>query len=662
MSTTPQTVECDILLDVIDAIQNGNDDFVSQQLINHSITSSSVDNQNVSLLHWAAINNRITIAQLLFDSGALINSKIGGGLLNESPLQWALRKKYYSMCDLLLQQGNVDFRKALLDHKSNEGCNALHLASRLCDINAIFLLINWGADVDSLDNDMNTPLLWLVKNKPASFEVQRLLIRFNCDITKVDDKKNTILHILANANFLDLSSIFQLYSIKSTIMKNIDGFTPYELAINRKNHHFVKFLFDMWFFTHSPENITIIITAFAMCVSFFFVNYYGIWLGFLFVYLSIFIVWRHLIQYSVVKYRDRIQTGFAVGCAILIIYSFRTYVSEKTSLFSRFLFYCFICSSCYCYYIVHKTKPDILREKNQSVLVQQILLASPQFGPNDAIENSINIEINDNADIESGNNTSITKTKKRGPILCTACLVDKRLASKHCEICGVCIIGFDRHCGIFGNCISYSNSRLLFFAMFSTLLTVLLYVKLSLDSYATVMCPSTHGFFYNCISVNYCLLFKHSGAFVMLMSSIMLVIFVSLMINSQISIIIRETTIFYYLKNRFYKNPPNCSESLTRIYNFIKNGVHKISFPLVVKLGNDEEETVHIMINDMNNDYFNHIEEIFENDEGETEEDFLIAKHDQHHIHGSNCNHNPPTPIEKPIISTSAEIISSNDR
>lgn len=56
-----------------------------------------------TLLHWAAINNRCKIAILLLDHGADSNGI--GGTLGETPLLWALRKKYYTMVQLLVQKG-----------------------------------------------------------------------------------------------------------------------------------------------------------------------------------------------------------------------------------------------------------------------------------------------------------------------------------------------------------------------------------------------------------------------------------------------------------------------------------------------------------------------------------------------------------------------------
>jgi hypothetical protein len=83
------------------------------------------DGQNCTLLHWAAINNRAHIANVLIDAGAQVC--VSGGLLEESPLMWAVRRKYYSMVDLLVRKGGVE----ALAHRSKQGEDALSLAYKL---------------------------------------------------------------------------------------------------------------------------------------------------------------------------------------------------------------------------------------------------------------------------------------------------------------------------------------------------------------------------------------------------------------------------------------------------------------------------------------------------------------------------------------------------
>ena len=48
------------------------------------------DEENVTLLHWSAINNRKEIASFLIERGAQIDA-IGGELLS-TPIHWATRQ------------------------------------------------------------------------------------------------------------------------------------------------------------------------------------------------------------------------------------------------------------------------------------------------------------------------------------------------------------------------------------------------------------------------------------------------------------------------------------------------------------------------------------------------------------------------------------------
>jgi len=131
-------------LEILTAVQEGDIDLL-RTLVNTSDSSSSslssstytskydrnkmillnqVDDNNCTLLHWAAINNRIEITNFLIDHG-LIHA-ISGGILQETPLQWALRKKYYRIMNIIYTRSQCN-----LYHKSIHGYDALHLACRL---------------------------------------------------------------------------------------------------------------------------------------------------------------------------------------------------------------------------------------------------------------------------------------------------------------------------------------------------------------------------------------------------------------------------------------------------------------------------------------------------------------------------------------------------
>eukprot|EP01035_Chromulina_nebulosa_P033256 gene33256-44520_t len=177
------------LEDIVTLVQDGDVEAIKslpQSLIREYIGINARDKEGCSLMHWAAINNRYEIATFLIDNNleangtasSILSTPIrgatsitqqgssssdrglcgGGGVLLESPLQWAIRKRYYAMAELLVTKARAD-----LAHQSAQGTDALHLACKLGDINAVFLLLNWGADPNSVDRAGDSPLLWLVR-------------------------------------------------------------------------------------------------------------------------------------------------------------------------------------------------------------------------------------------------------------------------------------------------------------------------------------------------------------------------------------------------------------------------------------------------------------------------------------------------------------------
>ena len=116
----------DEIADLVSAIQQGEYEVIKEALQRRLVPPNVRDSQGCTLLHWAAINNRYSIANLLIDHGADIGAS--GGMLDENPLQWALRRKYYSMVDLLIRKGTWH---NVLQHRSKQGDNALMLARKL---------------------------------------------------------------------------------------------------------------------------------------------------------------------------------------------------------------------------------------------------------------------------------------------------------------------------------------------------------------------------------------------------------------------------------------------------------------------------------------------------------------------------------------------------
>lgn len=86
--------------DIVKATQYGSFERC-KQIIEEGFDVNQRDNENVTLLHWAAINNRRDIVKFYISKGAIIDAI--GGDLQATPLHWATRQGHLSMVILLMQ-------------------------------------------------------------------------------------------------------------------------------------------------------------------------------------------------------------------------------------------------------------------------------------------------------------------------------------------------------------------------------------------------------------------------------------------------------------------------------------------------------------------------------------------------------------------------------
>ena len=65
---------------------------------------NQLDKEGISLLHWAAINNRLQIVRYLLMKGSIVDRLCGD--LNTNALQWAIRQGHLQMVVLLIHYGS----------------------------------------------------------------------------------------------------------------------------------------------------------------------------------------------------------------------------------------------------------------------------------------------------------------------------------------------------------------------------------------------------------------------------------------------------------------------------------------------------------------------------------------------------------------------------
>ncbi|KAF9210005.1 palmitoyltransferase akr1 [Haplosporangium sp. Z 27] len=113
----------------------------------------SRDFQDVTALHWAAINNQIPVAKCLLDHGAEVDAI--GGELAATPLHWCSRNGHLNMTKLLIKYG----ADPLL--QDSQGFNGLHLATHSSNAMLIlYLMMAKDMAVDIVDTLGHTSLMW----------------------------------------------------------------------------------------------------------------------------------------------------------------------------------------------------------------------------------------------------------------------------------------------------------------------------------------------------------------------------------------------------------------------------------------------------------------------------------------------------------------------
>ncbi|KAL1006998.1 hypothetical protein UPYG_G00080410 [Umbra pygmaea] len=179
------------------------------------------DKENVSLLHWAAINNRSEVVKYYMLKGAIIDQL--GGDLNSTPLHWAIRQGHLSMVIQLLKYGADP---SVVD---GEGYRSLHLAILFQHMPIASYLMAKGQEVDLPDLNGQTPLM-LAAQKIIGPEPTNFLIKCNASVNAVDKlNRNSPLHCAVLAGNVDAAHVL-LDAGASVDAENANGHTPLDLA------------------------------------------------------------------------------------------------------------------------------------------------------------------------------------------------------------------------------------------------------------------------------------------------------------------------------------------------------------------------------------------------------------------------------------------------
>ncbi|XP_026803030.3 putative palmitoyltransferase ZDHHC13 [Pangasianodon hypophthalmus] len=206
--------------DIVKATQFGAFDRC-KELVEAGYDVRQPDKENVTLLHWAAINNRADLIKYYISKGAVVDQL--GGDLNSTPLHWAIRQGHLQMVIQLMRYGADP---SLVD---GEGYGGLHLAVLFQHMPIAAYLIAKGQEVDAPDANGQTSLM-LAAQKIIGPEPTNFLLRCNASVNAVDKvNRNSPLHCAVLAGNVDAAHIL-LDSGASVELQNASGHTPIDLA------------------------------------------------------------------------------------------------------------------------------------------------------------------------------------------------------------------------------------------------------------------------------------------------------------------------------------------------------------------------------------------------------------------------------------------------
>ncbi|KAK4244227.1 hypothetical protein C7999DRAFT_17487 [Corynascus novoguineensis] len=438
------------------------------------------DDEGITPLHWAAINNQYAMCKFLIERGAPVNKK--GGESVATPLQWAAQRCHYYTVHLLLQHG----ADPLITDA--QGYNTLHISTFNGNLLLIILLLHQGIPVDVEDAYGHTGLMWAAyKGYPACVDA---FLRWGASVHAKDEQGFTALHwALVKGSVGCIQKIIEYGADRfaKTTTGKTPSITARELNTAAAWH---KALYDCGY----DEDGNAIVPSWpgasyllkdrrAFTTKFFFLwpfvlvwatlailagmpVYAGVPFGLLAAY-AVQWVGRQLLQYAPPDMRQFEKTPWMAGIFasslslvglnwLFTILPATAFGDDGTWLWN-FLFAVFFGFTAFFY--------------------TRAMVDDPGFVP----------KLNGIAEQKAVIDELISQWKYDEAHFCVTCMIRTPLRSKHCRRCQRCVAKHDHHCPWVYNCIGVNNHRHFFIYLINLTLGVLVYDRLTYRYFSTLM-------------------------------------------------------------------------------------------------------------------------------------------------------------------------------
>ncbi|KAG0033167.1 palmitoyltransferase akr1 [Podila clonocystis] len=467
-------------ISIFQAAQIGKLDIIARLVTENPALVTSRDFQDVTALHWAAINNQIPVAKFLLDKGAEVDAL--GGELHASPLQWCTRNGHLNMAKLLMKHGADPMIQ------DSQGFNSLHLGTHSSNaMLVLYLLMAGDVPVDSADTLGHTSLMWAAY-QGDSLSVD-ILLKYGARIDTKDREGFTPLHwAVVKGNRDCLAKILKaggdvragdksgktpvdmIKELKGTMIweralsdakLSNDGLTRRSLFDKKTTHTIIYFIpyFTLFFLLELMALFPWYIAT-PMAVAQFFAGHVG--------------SFKFLLRTKTPN--DMLQTPYYTAIfqstAFWVGYTYLRHLVYNTShlLWMNIAFVATYVTALYFFYGAVMSDPGWIRQTTTLESQKEAVIQMADRGLLDARH------------------------------FCATCVAQRPLRSKHCKFCGRCVARFDHHCPWIYNCIGERNHRafMIFLALFISCVPI--YAYLSFE-YLYVVSPT-----YVPVSSNPCLL------------------------------------------------------------------------------------------------------------------------------------------------------------
>ncbi|THH12426.1 hypothetical protein EW146_g7710 [Bondarzewia mesenterica] len=438
------------------ASQRGDISLMRELIESGKARATDRDEQNITPLHWAAINAQVAACRYLLEQGAEVDA-LGGDLM-ATPMQWAARGGYLYVIQLLVAH-NAD-----PNIKDSQGYNTLHLVTHSSTIMPLLYLLHQPISVDERDTNGHTALMWAAYQGDA-LSVD-LLLKHGANTNVKDDAGLTPLHwAVVRGNRMCIRRLIEKGAEISA--KDNEGRTSRDMAVELKSLGAWKRALEEGGFTEdgmkkkkplNERNTKIAI--FVMPTIFLYLIFTTLtilpWYTGIILAMAEFFGMHHIVTRVLLNrptYTDSVTAspyfaGIIFGSMVWVAYAWVTRLLQRL-------------------YRLHTHANLGLRARTETEshafthLSFALIfgLCAYNFFRSITLDPGACPTPTSDAELKSIIEDLASEGRLNGQTFCIQCMARKPLRSKHCRICDRCVARSDHHCPWVWNCVGVHNHR-----------------------------------------------------------------------------------------------------------------------------------------------------------------------------------------------------------